>query len=135
MSPHPDSISEGAGEFTEIRDALVQARADRDRAEATLAELDAPAIIALHPTIAAAYRREVERLDELLADPEGRDEAVPLLRAMIERLTITPGALARTVNIELAGRLSAMLAIAAGRPVPAPITLQVERVKGIEPSS
>lgn len=129
------AISEGAGEFTEIRDALVQARADRDRAEATLAELDAPAIIALHPTIAAAYRREVERLDELLADPEGRDEAVPLLRAMIERLTITPGALARTVNIELAGRLSAMLAIAAGRPVPAPITLQVERVKGIEPSS
>jgi site-specific DNA recombinase len=47
------AISGGGAEFAEVKDALAQARADRDRAAAELLEIEALPVVALHPTIAA----------------------------------------------------------------------------------
>ncbi|WBH17052.1 recombinase family protein [Sphingomonas radiodurans] len=136
------AIATGAGEFAEIREALTKAKADRDAATAELAEVESLPVVALHPTIAADYRRRVDKLNEELADPEARQEALPALRGLIDRLVIHPHPTARGVEIEIEGRLAAMLSLAGFVPQPEQVSASgdgrlyvLERVKGIEPSS
>ena len=47
-----------------------------------------PPPIRLHPNLAQVYRAKVERLHEALADPGLRDEALGILRGLIERVVI-----------------------------------------------
>ncbi|WP_137899312.1 recombinase family protein [Sphingomonas sp. 2SG] len=129
------AISAGAGEFAEVREALQQARAERDGAQEALSEMEALPVVALHPAVVTSYRREVEELHAMFADPEAKAEAVPKLRSMIDRIVLVPAAEGRGVDISVEGRLAAMLAIAGGNAAPKPITVTMERVKGIEPSS
>ena len=42
--------------------------------------------------LAAVYRRKFEELEVLLDDVEQRDQAVELIRSMIERISLTPRA-------------------------------------------
>jgi site-specific DNA recombinase len=72
------AISGGGAEFAEVKDALAQARADRDRAAAELLEIDAD------------HSRQVEHLDQALVDPSARDAAIPALRELIDHIIITP---------------------------------------------
>ena len=50
----------------------------------------APSPVRLHPNLPQVYRRKVERLHEALADPALRDEALCLLRGLIERVVLHP---------------------------------------------
>ena len=52
---------------------------------------DPPPPVRLHPNLAQVYRAKVERLHEALADPGLRDEALGILRGLIERVVIHPG--------------------------------------------
>ena len=45
----------------------------------------------IHPNVAGIYRRKVERLAEALRRPQERDEAAEAIRALIDRITLTPG--------------------------------------------
>ena len=133
-----EAIAAGAGEFPEVREKLIEARIERARLVEELASTEAERIIALHPTVASDYRSAVEGLDQTLADddsPEIREDAVPRIRGLIHSITVVPAARGRGVDIEIEGRLNAMIALAMGRPVSEPVTLTMERVKGIEPSS
>ncbi|MEM7518155.1 MAG: zinc ribbon domain-containing protein [Planctomycetota bacterium] len=49
----------------------------------------APSPVRLHPDLAGAYRQNVEDLAKAIHDPETRDAALPLLRALIEAVTLT----------------------------------------------
>jgi hypothetical protein len=49
-----------------------------------------PPPLRLRPNLAQVYRGEVERLHEALADPGLRDEALGILRGLIERVVIHP---------------------------------------------
>ncbi len=129
------AIASGAGEFAEIKDAMQKARSEREAAAEHLQDLDTDPVIALHPTIAADYRRNVDDLNAKLADPYTRDEAVPTLRKMIDRIVLTPAETGRGVNIAVEGRLAAMLALSGAMPPARERTVVMERVKGIEPSS
>lgn len=130
-----EAIASGAGEFDEFKGALAKARAERDQAAEQLAEVEALPVVALHPTIAAEYRRQVEELHVALADPEARIQAVPAVRNLIDRIVLTPNPEGRGVLIQVEGRLAAIVALATGREAPPPLTAKLERVKGIEPSS
>jgi hypothetical protein len=44
----------------------------------------------IHPNIADAYRRKVERLAETLRDPDTKLEAVTALRSIIGRVVLNP---------------------------------------------
>ncbi|WP_411340354.1 recombinase family protein [Sphingopyxis sp. J-6] len=132
------AIESGAGEFADIRQALAKATAERDDLRAGLAEIDSENVIALHPTIADDYRRMVADLSAVLATPEGAIDLAPVLRNLIDHVTIRPGSGKKDVEIELVGRLANLVAMARGTPVTAnaPVfTMTGERVKGIEPSS
>ena len=108
------AVAEGGGEFTEIRDALRAARRDRDRLSSELAEIDAVRVIALHPSIADEYRRQVADLRTALAEPAARDAAIPVLRELIDRIILTPNPVGRGVTVEVKARLAAVVELATG---------------------
>ena len=85
--------------------------------------------------VAADYRRQIEEVNATLADPEMREQAIPALRGLLDRIGVTPAKVGRGVDIKVEGRLAAMLALTGGKPPVEPRTVVMERVKGIEPSS
>ncbi len=129
------AIASGAGSFEQVRDALGKARDDHDAATAELQDQDAVPVVALHPAIVADYRRQVAALQAALADPEAGPQATTALRALIDRIVMTPNPEGRGVAIQVEGRLAGIVALATGNEPPEALTLKVERVKGIEPSS
>src|SRR3546814_13283054 len=54
-----DAIAKGV-DLVEVREALVKARTESDQLAADIADMESLPVIALHPTAAADYRREVE---------------------------------------------------------------------------
>lgn len=86
-------------------------------------------------TVAADYRAQVERLNEALADPEARLEAIPALRELIDRIVLTPNPNGSGVLLEVEGRLAAIFDLASGKSALEERLFVMERVKGIEPSS
>lgn len=129
------AIASGAGEFAEVRAVLTKARADRDEATEALQEIEADNVVALHPSILDDYRRQMGDLTTALStDPDLRAEAVPIVRGLIERVTVTPSEGPKGVDIEVTGKLANILSLAAGRAVRAPGMFLLERAKGIEPS-
>ncbi len=112
------AIANGAGEFSEVKDALSQARQDGAAARAALAAVEALPVIALHPTVAADYRREVEQLHTALKDPAAKEATIPALRALIDRIILTPAPGGRGVLIEVEGRLASIINLATGGSLP-----------------
>ncbi|HEY5711240.1 MAG TPA: recombinase family protein [Allosphingosinicella sp.] len=133
-----EALANGAHGFGEIREKLIDARAQREALKEELATFEGERVIALHPTIAADYRKAVEALNRTLAasnTPEARNDAIPRIRALIDSITLTPSGTGRGVDIEIGGRLTKMIELASGRSLGAPGMIAMERVKGIEPSS
>ena len=67
----------------------------------------------LHPNLPQLYRRKVEELERLLADPELALQAMAAIQALITRIALTPreeGGLA----VDLHGDLAQILLICAG---------------------
>ena len=103
-----------------IEDGLYQpsmkqrmAALEADKA-ALLAEIDTTAAtppVALHPSLPQLYRRKVEQLEGLLADPELAGEAMEAIRALIEKIVLTPRP-AGGLDAVLHGDLAQILTIA-----------------------
>ncbi|MCA3254806.1 MAG: recombinase family protein [Alphaproteobacteria bacterium] len=104
--------------FADLRAALADATAQRDAARAALAEADAAPALALHPNVAQRYRSQVADLSAAFskADDASRLAAIPALRDLVDRIVMTPRADGRGADIEVTGRLSAMIALATGAP-------------------
>ncbi|MBZ9650389.1 hypothetical protein K9B33_22975, partial [Sphingobium sp. 3R8] len=83
-----------------------EAQEDAIRARLAAAPADVPDI---HPNISEIYRRKVERLTHALSQPEERQEAADALRALIERIELTPGAKRGEVNAMLYGEFGRIL--------------------------
>jgi hypothetical protein len=61
----------------------------------------------LHPKLAEIYRRKVETLHEALAEPQTRDEALGILRGLVERIEVHP--IEGGFEIELIGEIARMV--------------------------
>ena len=107
------AFADGGSEFTEIREMLATARKDVDQLTRDLANMDAvPTVLTLHPHMEEVYRRQVEELDQALAAPEARLEAVPRLRAMIARVIVHPNLeKKRGVTVEVVRQMDEILSI------------------------
>jgi hypothetical protein len=68
---------------------------------------DPPPPVRLHPNLAQVYRGKVERLHEALADPGLRDEALGILRGLIERVVIHPAE--DGLQVEIVGEIVKMI--------------------------
>ena len=130
-----EAVAGGGRQFKEITKALAEASDELAKAREALAEQEALPVVALHPAVAADYRKQVEQLNEAVLDPAARDKAVPAVRALIDRIIVKPKPHGRGVSIEVEGRLAAILELAGGKRSADQRTFAMERVKGIEPSS
>jgi site-specific DNA recombinase len=105
---------EAGADIEEVKAALTKAREDRNAAKAQIDEIEAFPVVALHPTIAEDYRRQVRELHLALADDEARPQAVPAVRNLIDRIVLTPNSEGRGVSIEVEGKLAAIVELATG---------------------
>jgi hypothetical protein len=64
----------------------------------------------IHPNIAELYRRKVERLIDALNDPDDRVKAATALRAVIDRVVVSPSGKRGEVDVRLHGDLETLLA-------------------------
>ena len=68
--------------------------------------------VSVHPNLAAVYRQKVEELETLLEDAEHKDEAMELIRSLIEKIELTPkegGGLEAILHGDLARILALVL--------------------------
>ena len=123
-----DETAAGAGkerelaEVTRKLDKLIEALIEGHRAaglQQRLEELEArkaaleqelaadpPSPVRLRPNLAQVYRAKVERLHEALADPKLRDEALGILRGLIERVVVHPAK--EGLQVEIVGEIVKM---------------------------
>src|SRR5919106_1330984 len=85
--------------------------AEKERLAAAL-DRPAPSPIRLHPNLADIYRAKVAELHRALEDPAIRDEALHILRGLVERIVIAPAAEGPGETIELVGAIVGMVELA-----------------------
>jgi hypothetical protein len=68
--------------------------------------------VRLHPNLAEVYRGKVERLQGALNDSGIRDEALQILQALIERVSITPTDTG--LDVEIVGEIAKMVELGIG---------------------
>jgi site-specific DNA recombinase len=114
------AIAEGGQEFSEIKEALVALRLQRDQLNHDLQEMKAGAVITLHPKIAETYQQQVAQLTTALTiDDETRLKTHSIIRRLIDQVIVRPSDAERGVIIEVSGRLASILALATGEEMPA----------------
>ena len=129
------AIAEGADDFADVRAALGKRIAERDALRAEVGEDEAVGVIALHPQILTAYRARVDALVAALESGEPvSDEVRAELRALVDRVDVTPRAEGDGHTVSLVGSLESALHTASGsiqRRAPLATTLVAE--EGLEP--
>ncbi len=103
----------------------LESRKQKLEAELDSASHGAPV---LHPNLSELYRRKVEDLHESLNDPAIRQEAIELLRELIEAITVMPSE--DGYEIELIGDVVNMITLPDGN-VPDPYRRSVKVVAGV----
>jgi site-specific DNA recombinase len=98
-----------------LKERLAELEAERTAVEADLAAL-APPPTEFHPNVAENYRRKVADLKAALltADEANRADAFRVIRELVERIVIRPRGPYRPVDIEIHGRLAALLQASTG---------------------
>ncbi len=71
----------------------------------------------LHPNMSEIYRRKVADLHKLLEDEDTRGEAMAAIRALIDRIVVTPEE--GELRVDLYGELATILQFASGKEKPA----------------
>ena len=125
-----DAIANGlrSSDLQSRLDALA-ARKETLRAELASAPRPAPRF---HPNLAELYRQKVEQLHGSLSDPAIRQEAIEILRGLVEAVILRP--VDGGVEIELVGDIVKMIELPEGKSgssVPAPYRSSVKVVAGI----
>jgi hypothetical protein len=101
-------VIEQGGWHRALSDRLTELEARQDGLSARMS--DAPQDVPdMHPGIAEAYRRRMERLTAALAHPDDAAEAAEAIREIIDRIVITPGPTRRDLSVTLQGELGAIL--------------------------
>ena len=67
--------------------------------------------VSVHPNLAGLYRRKVEELESLLDDATAREDAMTIIRSMIEGIVLTPRVDAGGLEAVLSGDLARILAL------------------------
>jgi hypothetical protein len=98
---------------TGLGSTRIAARLEARRTDIEESLIAGPATpVRLHPNLAQIYSRQVERLQEALNEPEIRDEALEILRGLIEHVSIGPAE--NGLEVELVGKIAKMVEFGLG---------------------
>jgi site-specific DNA recombinase len=107
-----DAIADG------LRAPGLQARLDEieSRKLQLQRELEAtpPSAPRFHPRLSDVYREKISQLHDALAEPQDREEAVGILRGLIEKISVRPTGKGRSFEVELVGEIANMVALSPG---------------------
>jgi site-specific DNA recombinase len=106
-----DAIADGAPART-LKEELLTLEARQDELRGLLAKPE-PDRTLVHPGLAEIYRRKIAALHEALQDEATRDEAIELIRSLIEAVVLVPDK--GSLRTEVRGELAAILAFGDGR--------------------
>src|SRR5680860_770260 len=106
-----DAITEGL-RTPGLQQRLEELEERHAELEEEMATAAAPPV-RLHPNLAHLYRRKVEQLQEALNHPEIRDEAIQVLRGLLERVVVAP--IEGGFNVEIVGEIAQMIEIGLGK--------------------
>ena len=101
-----------SGPVTVFGERLTELEERHAELEEEMATAAAPPV-RLHPNLAHLYRRKVEQLQEALNHPEIRDEAIQVLRGLLERVVLAP--IEGGFDVEIVGEIAQMIEIGLGK--------------------
>ena len=125
-------VIESGGWSPTMRGRLDELEARKARLVEDIPQAGAPdPAVLLHPNAAQLYREQVAKLETALTDGDIRVEASEILRALIERITLTPDASAMDgLRVELCGDLAEILSFAASDAREFPARVNASGTKG-----
>ena len=107
-----DFITDGDGKMDAVRDKLVELENSKEKVLQSIQQEPTLLKVEPHPNIGQLYRRRVEHLTKLISDANTQQEAIDIIRSLIERIVITPGQKRGHPCVELVGGLAAILELA-----------------------
>ncbi|MGR6327431.1 hypothetical protein ACU5AX_00010 [Sphingomonas sp. XXL09] len=117
MSGLTGMMEGGVGDYAEIKARLAAALAERAEIDREAEEGAVVLEAAMHPNLAEAYRRNVERLTKALTETDMEaGDARQAIRNLIELITAEPRREGGGLDLIVHGRLAQILHIANGRP-------------------
>ena len=108
-------IIDGDGPMDAVREKLRQLELTKSTIEKSMEQDLTPDNIEMHPNIGQLYQRKVSEINQLLSDHASREEAISLIRSLIERIDITPGEKRGQPQVQLVGGLAAILEFAVAK--------------------
>jgi len=105
-----DAIADGL-RAPGLQQRLDELDARRVQLEQDLATVPATPV-RLHPNLAQAYRHQIGRLQDALNEPEIRDEALQILRGLVERVSIRSAE--NGLEVEIIGEIAKMVELGTG---------------------
>ena len=103
-----EAIAEGVPART-LKDELLALEGRQDRLQAELAAAPEAQQPLLHPNLAKVYRSKVAALHDALADEVTQDEALELIRSLVDKIVLVPEG--DELRIQIHGQLAGILAL------------------------
>ena len=95
----------------EFKDAMTDNATEREKAQNYLDSItENPAI--LTPDMAKNFKQEITALCGKIENPKSRDEAINIIRKMIDKVVLSPDRKNKKLKVDLYGNLAEMLAVA-----------------------
>ena len=92
-----------------VRKTLAQLEISKATIPASLEQVAPPVKVDNHPNIGHLYQRRIEQIVKLFSDEDTQQEAVTIIRSIIDRIDITPGESRGKPKVELIGGQAAIL--------------------------
>ncbi len=68
----------------------------------------------LHPNMGTHYRNKIQKIISQYREEDGREEVIPLLRGLVDKIVITPIAGKLEISVDLYGDIAGILSVATG---------------------
>ncbi|WP_420026542.1 recombinase family protein [Fuscovulum ytuae] len=107
-------ILEGDGDPGSIRGKLTELEARKRDLERQLSQTHPAPNLEILPNLGDLYRRKVHEMSQLLLDEACRPQAMEIVRSLVERIEVAPGAKRGQANVTLYGALASILDFALG---------------------
>ena len=107
-------ILEGDGDPGSVRARLKGLEARKRDLERQLTQADPIPVLEFHPNLGELYSRKVQDLGFLMTNEASRPQAVEIIRSLVQRIEVAPGAKRGEAQVTLFGALASILDFAVG---------------------